>query len=124
MPGGVSRRRGAAIVIAVVGTAGALAVTWLAAGPGSIPAAIPGLVAPCVHITLEEADVKRLGARVGARRRSSFIAEAVRRALDGQERWELIESALGSIGAGGHEWDTDPAGWVHAQRRADARRTG
>jgi hypothetical protein len=23
-----------------------------------------------------------------------------------------------------HEWDADPAGWVHAQRMADTRRVG
>ena len=77
-----------------------------------------------LHITLDESDVRRLDARVGARRRSSFIAEAVRRALDDQNRWELIESAIGSIPAEGHDWDADPAGWVTAQRHADSRRVG
>lgn len=37
--------------------------------------------------------------------------------LDEGERWELIESALGSIDATGHEWDDDPAAWVRQQRR-------
>jgi metal-responsive CopG/Arc/MetJ family transcriptional regulator len=77
-----------------------------------------------VHITLDEADVKRLDARVGARRRSSFIAEAVRRALDDERRWELIESAIGSVDETGHTWDADAARWVRTQRHADARRTG
>lgn len=74
-----------------------------------------------VHITLDETDVRRLDARVGARRRSSFIAEAVRRALDDEQRWESIESAIGSIADTGHEWDRDAAGWVHRQRHADPR---
>ena len=74
-----------------------------------------------VHITLDEKDVKRLDARVGARRRSSFIAEAVRRALDDEQRWESIESAIGSIPDAGHEWDQDVAGWVHRQRHSDPR---
>jgi hypothetical protein len=77
-----------------------------------------------VHITLDEADVRRLDAKVGARRRSGFIAEAVRRALDDEHRWELIESALGSVADTGHAWDRDPAAWVHGQRNADPRRRG
>lgn len=77
-----------------------------------------------VHITLDEADVRRLDARVGARRRSSYIAEAVRRALDDERRWELIESAIGSVDGTGHDWDADAAGWVRSQRHADARRIG
>jgi hypothetical protein len=32
------------------------------------------------------------------------------------ERWRLIESALGSIDDIGHEWDDDPEDWVRAQR--------
>lgn len=74
-----------------------------------------------LHITLHADDVKRLDARVGARRRSSFIAEAVRRALDDEHRWELIESAIGSVPDGGHDWDDDPGAWVHRQRRSDPR---
>jgi Arc/MetJ-type ribon-helix-helix transcriptional regulator len=77
-----------------------------------------------VHITLDEADVRRLDARVGARRRSSFISEAVRRALDDAHQWELVESAIGAIGDGGHDWDQDAAAWVHDGRHADARRRG
>jgi hypothetical protein len=77
-----------------------------------------------VHITMDEADVRRLDERVGARRRSGFIAEAVRRALDDEHRWELIESALGSVAGSGHEWDRDPAAWVHRQRHSDPRRRG
>jgi metal-responsive CopG/Arc/MetJ family transcriptional regulator len=76
-----------------------------------------------VHITLDEAEVRRLDARVGRRRRSRFIAEAVRRALDDEHRWELINSAIGTVGAG-HEWDEDPGAWVRSQRRQDSRRTG
>lgn len=32
--------------------------------------------------------------------------------------------AFGTIADSGHEWDDDPAAWVHAQRRADERRVG
>jgi hypothetical protein len=77
-----------------------------------------------VHITLDAEDVRRLDARVGARRRSRFIAEAVRRALDDAQRWELIESALNTLPDTGHDWDVDPAAWVRAQRRSDSRRLG
>jgi hypothetical protein len=77
-----------------------------------------------LHITLEEELVRDLDRRVGRRRRSAFIAEAVRQALDEERRWELIESALESIEDRGHEWDDDPASWVRRQRRAERSRVG
>jgi hypothetical protein len=77
-----------------------------------------------LHITLDDADVRRLDARVGARRRSRFISEAVRRALDDVGRWESIEASIGTVRDGGHEWDGDAAAWVRRQRRGDARRVG
>lgn len=77
-----------------------------------------------VHITLEDHLVRELDQRVGARRRSAFIGGAVRRALDDERRWELIESAIGSVEDVGHEWDDDPAAWVAEQRRGDAARVG
>jgi metal-responsive CopG/Arc/MetJ family transcriptional regulator len=77
-----------------------------------------------VHITLDDDLVGELDRRVGPRRRSSFIARAVEQALEDERRWELIESALGSIEDAGHEWDDDPADWVRKERRADARRVG
>jgi hypothetical protein len=77
-----------------------------------------------VHITLAESDVRRLDERVGARRRSRFIAEAVRRALDDEQRWESLEAAIGSIDDSGHDWDDDPARWVRSQRRSDGQRVG
>jgi len=48
----------------------------------------------------------------------------VRRALEDQRRWDDIVASLGKIPGDGHEWDADPAKWVHHQRRADARRVG
>lgn len=69
-------------------------------------------------------DVRRLDARVGARRRSRFITEAIRRALDDEERWESIEAAIGSVAPSGHEWDGDAATWVRSQRQGDRRRVG
>lgn len=77
-----------------------------------------------VHITLDDELVAALDRRVGARRRSPFVAAAVRRALEDEWRWEQIESALGGIDDSGHDWDTDPAGWVAEQRRGDDRRVG
>ena len=77
-----------------------------------------------VHITLRDELVHELDRRVGARRRSSFIARAVEHALDDERRWELIESALGAVPDSGHDWDSDPAAWVREQRRADERRVG
>jgi hypothetical protein len=77
-----------------------------------------------VHITLQDDLVRELDARVGTRRRSAFIAGAVERALDDRRRWELIESAIGSIPGSGHEWDDDAGAWVHDGRRGDPRRLG
>jgi Arc/MetJ-type ribon-helix-helix transcriptional regulator len=77
-----------------------------------------------VHITLEDDLVRDLDRRVGSRRRSSFIAQAVRQALEEERRWELIESALGSIDDEEHAWDDDPAAWVREQRHADPSRVG
>ena len=77
-----------------------------------------------VHITLDEGTVAELDRRVGARRRSGFIAAAVERALQDEHRGELIESAIGTIPDDGHGWDADPAGWVRDQRHGDTRRVG
>lgn len=77
-----------------------------------------------VHITLEEELVRELDRRVGSRRRSSYIADAVERALDSDRRWESIEAALGSIPDIGHDWDEDAARWVRDQRHADDQRVG
>ena len=77
-----------------------------------------------LHIHLDDALVADIDRRVGPRRRSGFITDAIRRALDDAERWELIDSSVGTIPATGHEWDDDPAGWVESQRRGDDRRVG
>ena len=82
------------------------------------------LVCMRLHIFLEDELVKELDEVVGPRGRSGFIAAAVERALDRERRWKLIRSAMGSIPDTGHEWDEDPAAWVHAQRYADPRRVG
>lgn len=76
-----------------------------------------------LHISLDDELVAALDRRVGSRRRSAFIAAAVERALEDEQRWELIEASLGTIGSG-NEWDDDPAEWVRSQRHADARRVG
>lgn len=77
-----------------------------------------------LHITLGTELVKQLDRRVGRRRRSGFIAQAVAHALDDERRWELIESSIGAIADGDHDWDRDPAAWVRDQRKADDRRVG
>ncbi|HEX2415061.1 MAG TPA: hypothetical protein VHJ37_07585 [Thermoleophilaceae bacterium] len=77
-----------------------------------------------LHISLDDALVAQLDGRVGRRQRSAFIAAALRRALDDERRWSEIEAALAAVPEDGHDWDSDPAQWVRAQRRSDARRTG
>jgi len=77
-----------------------------------------------LHISLDEDLIKQLDERVGRRRRSAFIGETVRRALEDERRWEDIEAGLGALADAEHEWDADPAGWVRAQRFSDASRVG
>jgi len=77
-----------------------------------------------MHISVDDELVTELDRRVGPRRRSSFVAEAIRRALDDARRWDEIEAALGSLPDEGHDWDADPASWVRDQRRGDRRRIG
>jgi Arc/MetJ family transcription regulator len=77
-----------------------------------------------LHIALDDALVAELDRRVGARRRSAFIAELIRRGLEDEQRWDDIESSLGRLKDTGHEWDENPAEWVRGQRRGDSRRAG
>ncbi len=77
-----------------------------------------------LHITLDDRLVERLDSRVGRRRRSSFISETVRRALEDEQRWEDIEAGLGALAGAEHEWDADPAAWVRTQRHGDVSRVG
>jgi Arc/MetJ-type ribon-helix-helix transcriptional regulator len=77
-----------------------------------------------LHISLDDELVEELDERVGKRRRSTFISETLRRALDDERRWEDINAGLGALSDSGHDWDADPAGWVRAQRRSDPARVG
>lgn len=77
-----------------------------------------------LHISIEDSIVEELDQRVGARRRSPFIAAALRRALDDERRWEAIAEAAGAIEDAHHGWDEDPGRWVRDQRRADSTRVG
>lgn len=53
------------------------------------------------------------------------MARAVERAIDDEQRWDLIESAIGAVPDDGSlDWDADPGAWVRSGRRADARRVG
>ena len=77
-----------------------------------------------IHIALNDELVAELDRRAGARRRSAFVAELIKRGLEDERRWDDIEAALGSLPDSGHEWDDDPAAWVRRQRRGDGRRSG
>jgi metal-responsive CopG/Arc/MetJ family transcriptional regulator len=77
-----------------------------------------------LHISLEDELVAQLDRRVGRRRRSAFISETLRHALDDETRWDDIEAGIAALGDREHDWDADPAGWVHEQRTADAQRVG
>jgi metal-responsive CopG/Arc/MetJ family transcriptional regulator len=77
-----------------------------------------------LHISLDDQLVRELDERVGKRRRSTFIGETVRRALDDERRWDDIEAGLGALTGRPHAWDEDPAEWVREQRHSDASRVG
>ena len=77
-----------------------------------------------LHIVIEDELVAELDRRAGSRRRSAFIGQVIRRALEDERRWDDIEAALGTIADSGHDWDDDPAAWVRSQRRGDQRRSG
>lgn len=77
-----------------------------------------------LHISLDDDLVAQLDRRVGRRQRSAFISATVRHALDDEGRWDDIETGIAGLRAEGHDWDANPAQWVHEQRFADARRTG
>ncbi len=77
-----------------------------------------------LHISLEDDLVAQLDRRIGRRRRSAFISETLRRALDDETRWDDIETGIAALAGREHEWDPDPAQWVHDQRFADAKRVG
>ncbi|MCY4003267.1 MAG: hypothetical protein OXF33_06150 [Rhodospirillales bacterium] len=77
-----------------------------------------------IHLTIDDALLAELDRRSGARRRSAFVVELIRRGLEDERRWADIEAALGSLPDTGHEWDDDPAAWVREQRRGDLHRSG
>ena len=77
-----------------------------------------------VHIDLDESLIKRVDKVAGPRGRTAFVREAIENALDQKARYELFKSALGAIPDTGHEWDDDPAEWVHRQRFGDPDRVG
>jgi predicted DNA-binding protein len=77
-----------------------------------------------MHIELDDDLVERVDAVAGPRGRSRFVREAIERALEWKNRWDLFESAVGSIPDHGHEWDDDPAEWVRRQRFSDPRQVG
>ncbi|MBA3301828.1 MAG: hypothetical protein H0T15_08150 [Thermoleophilaceae bacterium] len=78
-----------------------------------------------LHISLDDALVAELDERVGRRRRSGFIAETLRHALEDERRWEDIEAGLGAFSdPDSGSWGADPGDWVRSQRRADPGRVG
>jgi Arc/MetJ family transcription regulator len=77
-----------------------------------------------LHISMDDALVSDVDRFAGRRQRSAFIAHAVERTLDEEQRWREIEGALGAIADRGHEWDEDPTAWVRHGRLEDARRVG
>ena len=77
-----------------------------------------------MHIEMDDDVVRQIDVVAGQRGRTRFVREAVLTALDQRQRAELIRSARGTIADTGHEWDGDPAAWVHAQRRSQRRRVG
>lgn len=76
-----------------------------------------------LHILLDDDLVAAIDERAGQRKRSEFISLVLRQALESEARWDEMEAALGALEGTEHEWDSDPAAWVRAQR-SDTRRAG
>jgi Arc/MetJ family transcription regulator len=76
-----------------------------------------------MHREIDDELVARVDEVAGSRGRSTYVRNAIERALEDDRRWAALRSAAGSI-AEDHEWDDDPAAWVRAQRRDDQRRVG
>lgn len=74
-----------------------------------------------VHMILDDELVDEIDELAGPRGRTAFIADALRREVDEQRRWRLIRAMYGTISDSGHDWDSDPAKWVHDSRRNDPR---
>jgi predicted transcriptional regulator len=74
-----------------------------------------------VHIWLDDDLVFELDELAGERGRSAYVETAIRERIERERRWGAVERALGSIPDTGHDWDEDPAGWVHEQRRVGER---
>ena len=77
-----------------------------------------------MHIDMDPELMERIDAIAGKRQRSRFVRDAILAALEHETRLRSLAAARGTIAAEGHAWDADPAGWVRAQRRGDARRIG
>jgi metal-responsive CopG/Arc/MetJ family transcriptional regulator len=77
-----------------------------------------------IHVSFDEEVLSALDEIAGPRGRSAFIEEATRKAIERETRWKHIRAAVGSISDDDHDWDKDPADWVHDQRRADPRGVG
>jgi Arc/MetJ family transcription regulator len=77
-----------------------------------------------LHIEIDDELIAEVDRLTGPRQRSQFVREAVKGALERRRRWELIRRSRGVIASHGHEWDDDPAAWVHAQRFSDPRFKG
>jgi len=77
-----------------------------------------------MHIELDDALVAKVDELAGPRGRSSFVREAIERAVRSELRWARLEAAAGAISDESHEWDSDPGDWVRQQRRGDSRRAG
>lgn len=74
-----------------------------------------------LHIEIDDELIAEVDRVSGARHRSQFVRDAVKGALEQRRRWELIHRARGVIASQDHEWDEDPAAWVHQQRFSDPR---
>jgi len=74
-------------------------------------------VAMKIWVTLSDDLVRRIDRLVGPQRRGASVAKAVERALENEQRWTFIGSALTMIDEGGPERDTDVGRWVPDQRR-------
>lgn len=77
-----------------------------------------------MHLDLDDRLAAQVDEIAGPRGRSAFVRRAVERAVEESRRWAAIDDSAALFSEDSHDWDSDPAAWVRAQRRGDDRRAG
>ena len=77
-----------------------------------------------MHIELDDELIAEVDRITGPRGRSADVRSALETAVARSLRERSLAAAAGALADTEHEWDADPAQWVHDQRHGDHRRVG